>query len=200
MRIAIALSALVSGVALAVPGAAPREICDYSQPEYSASEVASIRGYGACLSSASDARTRNVLQQKCSSLVDVAAGGDRFGRNERKVACGSTPDLQECSVRNAVSWCTTGRDGHAAQRGLYPCDEMLRRHPELKPAVDACNALVEADKRDAAEVDAARTRCAITNPRGYWLVASQCRKPRTVVPPSGPGAMPPPAPGALPPS
>jgi hypothetical protein len=183
MRIAIALLALVSGAAMAVPGAAPRQICDYSQPEYSASEVASIRAYGACLSSASDARTRNLLQQKCAGLVDAASGGGP-SRPERVVACGDTPDLRRCSVRNAVSWCSTSREGRPAIPGLYPCDEMLRRYPDLKPAVDACNALVEADKHDVAEVEAGTTRCAIMNPRGYWLVTSQCRKPRTVVPPS----------------
>jgi hypothetical protein len=186
MRIVMTCLALLSGAAMAVPGAAPRQICDYSSPEYSAAEVAAVREYGACLSSASNARTRNVLQQKCASLIDAASGGQRLGRDRRTVACGSTPDLQECSVSSAVSWCSTGLGGRAAMPDLYPCDEMLRRYPDLKPAVDACNALVEADKQDAAEVDAGRTRCAITNPRGDWVVASQCRKPRSVVPPSAP--------------
>jgi hypothetical protein len=184
MRIVMTCLALVSGLATAVPGAAPRQYCDYSQPEYSASEVAAVREYGACLSEASNARTRNVLQQKCAGLVDAAEGGNRVGRGERTVACGSTPDLQRCSVRNAVSWCSAGPGAYSAMPGLYPCDEMLRRYPDLKPAVDACSALHEADEHDAAEVGAGRTRCAIMNPRGYWVVTSQCRKPRTVVPPS----------------
>jgi len=184
LRAWVALSMLASGVAVAVPGAAPVELCDYSQPEYSAREVAAVRAYGQCLAGAAAAQSGNVLAQKCNAMVDAVSG--RSGADERTIECGSSPDHKHCRVPVAVAWCTYSSDARKDFPHLYPCDELVRRYPDLGPVIKSGEPLSEARRQDVRDADAVRAKCASSRADGYALVAAKCRKPRTVVPPSVP--------------
>jgi hypothetical protein len=175
---------VLSGTAMAVPGAAPVELCDYSPPEYSAREVAAVRAYGQCLSSAAAAQAGNALAQKCNAMVNAVSGPS--GANERSIECGSGPDHKYCRVAVAIGWCTYASDARKEFPDLYPCDELVRRYPDLGPVIKACEPLAEARKQDARSAEAARARCASSQSDGFAVATGKCRKPRTVVPPSVP--------------
>jgi hypothetical protein len=191
----LALSMLVSGIARAVPGAAPVALCDYAEPAYSAREVAAVRSYGRCLSQAADARSVNRLAQRCNERVNAAAG--RSGADARTIECGSAPAHKHCEVAVAIGWCTTAQEARKDFPDLYPCDELVRRYPDLRPVIEACQPLAEAARQDARETRAAGARCARSEPEGFAIVSARCRKPVTVVPPA---ATPAPRPQGSPPS
>jgi hypothetical protein len=177
----VAVSMLVSAVARAVPGAAPVELCDYTQPAYSAREVAAVRAYGRCLSHEANARAINRLAQRCNERVNAAAG--RSGADARTIECGSGPEHRHCEVSVAIGWCTTAKEARKDFPDLYPCDELVRRYPDLGPVIKACEPLAAAAGKDGGDAQAEQARCARSEPDGYAVLVAKCRKPVTVVPP-----------------
>jgi hypothetical protein len=184
MRAWLALAMLVCKSAAAVPGAAPVELCDYSEPEYSGREVAAVRAYGQCVSNAALAQSGNVIAQRCNDLVNAASG--RSGADERTIECGSGPAHKHCRVAVAVGWCTYASDARKDLPDLYACDDLVRRYPDLRPVVEACAPLAAARQEDARNAEAMRGKCARANAEGYAVTSAKCRKPRTVVPPGMP--------------
>lgn len=158
---------------LAVPGAKPVVICNYSMPVYSLEEVTVIRAYQACLQNVRGLK-REEAREKCNMMLH---------NTERLIQCGRTPEFKSCSSSVEIKECTYETAYRKKLSGRYTCDEIIRRYPDLVPTMEACKKFGEAEEYDRQLLTERRTQCIHDHPSGFKLVSENCRKPTYVVPP-----------------